>query len=80
MNFLTVTAQRDAGNSAATFAIQFEDRDLNTQIFSVSMSAFAIGSLTSVHIPITAWTGGFLRRKFLAGASAAAGWGLRRCA
>ena len=59
MNFLTVTAQRDAGNSAATFAIQFEDRDLNTQIFSVSMSAFAIGSLTSVHIPITAWTGGF---------------------
>ena len=59
MNFLTVTAQRDAGNSAATFAIQFEDRDLNTQIFSVSMSAFAIGSLTSVHLPITAWTGGF---------------------
>ena len=59
MNFVTVTAQRDAGNSAATFAIQFEDRNLTTQIFSVSLSAFALGSLTSVQIPITAWTGGF---------------------
>ena len=59
MNFITVTAQRDAGNAASTFAIQFEDRNLNTQIFSVSMAAFAIGSLTSVQIPITAWAAGF---------------------
>lgn len=59
MSFITVTAQRDAGNAAATCAIQFEDRNLNTQIFSVSMAAFAIGSLTAVQIPITAWSGGF---------------------
>ena len=59
MNFITVTAQRDAGHAAGTFAIQFEDRNLNTQIFSVAASAFAIGSLTAVQIPITAWTGGF---------------------
>lgn len=59
MNFITVTAQRDAGNTAATFSIQFEDQNLNTQVFSVSMSAFAIGSLTTVQIPIPAWTGGF---------------------
>lgn len=59
MNFITVTAQRDAGNTASTFAIQFEDRNLSTQIFSVSTSAFALGSLTTVQIPITAWAADF---------------------
>lgn len=59
LNFVTVTAQRDAGNAATTFAIQFEDGNLNTQIFSVSLAAFAVGSLTTVQIPITGWTGGF---------------------
>jgi hypothetical protein len=59
MNFVTVTAQRETGNAAGTFAIQFEDRNLNTQVFSVSMAAFAIGALTSVQIPIPAWAGSF---------------------
>ena len=59
MNFVTVSAQRDPGNTATTFAIQFEDKNLNTQVFSVSLAAFAVGSLTTVQIPITGWTGGF---------------------
>ncbi len=59
MNFITIVGQRDAGNVAGTLAIQFEDRNLNTQVFSIGTSAFAVGTLTSVQIPITNWTGGF---------------------
>src|SRR5688500_16427063 len=36
LNFLSVTAQRDTGHAATSFVIQFEDRNLNTQVFSVS--------------------------------------------
>lgn len=56
MNFIALTAQRDAGNQAASIFLQFEDRNLRTQIFSVSTSAFAVGVPTTVHIPIGAWT------------------------
>ncbi|MEY2879243.1 MAG: hypothetical protein RLZZ15_1623 [Verrucomicrobiota bacterium] len=69
LGFLTVTAQRDAGNAAATLAIQFEDRNLNTQVFSVSTAAFAVGTLTTVQIPITGWSGGF-------SATQIAGWSI----
>jgi hypothetical protein len=56
MSFIAITAQRDSGNQAASVFLQFEDRNLRTQVFSVSTSQFAIGVPTTVHIPIGAWT------------------------
>lgn len=56
MNFIAITAQRDAGNQASSFYLQFEDRNLHTQVFSVSTSEFAVGVPTTVHIPIGSWT------------------------
>ncbi len=56
MNYLTVTAQRDAGNQAPTLFFQFEDRSLRTKVFSVTTSSFAVGSFTTVQIPLGAWT------------------------
>ncbi len=56
MNFISITAQRDAGNQATSIFLQFEDRNLRTQVFSVSTSQFAIGVPTTVHVPIGAWT------------------------
>ncbi len=55
---LFVTAQLEVGNAATSFVIQFEDASLNTQVFSVSSTAFTIGSLTTVNIPV-AFTGAF---------------------
>lgn len=65
LNFLSVTAQRDAGHAASSFVIQFEDRNLNTQVFSVSATAFAIGSLTQIQIPLTSWSGTFDRSRIV---------------
>ncbi len=65
LNFLSVTAQRDAGHAAPSFVIQFEDRNLNTQVFSVSATAFAIGSLTAVQIPLASWSGTFDRSQIV---------------
>ena len=59
MNFLSITAQRDGGNAASSVVVQFEDRNLRTQIFSVSSASFALGTLTQVQIPITGWSAGF---------------------
>ncbi len=56
MNSLVITAQRDPGNTATTLFVQFEDLLLRTRIVSVSTSAFALGSLTTVTVPLTAWT------------------------
>lgn len=56
MNFLTITAQRDAGNLAKAIAVQFEDRDSRTKVFSVSTSLFAVGTPTTVQLPLTGWT------------------------
>ena len=38
-NFLTVTAQRNSGNAATTFAVQFEDATINPYVVSVNVSA-----------------------------------------
>ncbi len=65
MNFLAVTAQRDAGHVASTFTIQFEDRNLNTQVFSVAASAFPAGALTQVQIPLSGWSAGFDRAQIV---------------
>lgn len=59
MNFITIVGQRDGGNFATNFAIQFEDGSLNTQVFSVATASFASGSLTTVQIPISGWTAPF---------------------
>ncbi len=56
MNFLTITAQRDAGNLTPTLFVQFEDRSSRPKVFSVSTSLFAIGSPTTVQLPLTGWT------------------------
>lgn len=55
MNFITVIAQRDAGNGSPFFVVSFEDSALNTQIFQVSAFSFATGALTTVQIPISSW-------------------------
>lgn len=56
INFLVITARRDTGNTASTLFVQFEDLQLRTRLVSVSTSAFAFGSLTTVTVPLTAWT------------------------
>ena len=61
MNFLAITAQRDTGHTAPSFVIQFEDRNLNTQVFSVNASAFTTGSLATVQITLGNWSSGFDR-------------------
>lgn len=55
MNFIAVTASVNAGNAASSFAIQFEDSSLGTDVFSVAMSSF-LSTPTTVYIPIV-WTG-----------------------
>lgn len=59
MNYLTITAQRDAGNLAPSFTVQFEDPNLNTTVFSVPTSQFAVGELTVVNLAISGWSAGF---------------------
>lgn len=59
MNSLIVTGQRDAGHAAPTLFVQFEDRSLNTKVYSIDTSLFAVGALTTVQIPLSAWPGGF---------------------
>jgi hypothetical protein len=56
MTFLSITAQRDAGNQAPTLFIQFEDRNLRTTVFSVDTSLFALGLPSTVQIPLANWT------------------------
>jgi hypothetical protein len=65
LGFLSVTAKRDAGHAASSFVIQFEDRNLNTQVFSVSATAFAIGSLTAVQVPLNTWSSTFDRSQIV---------------
>ena len=69
MNLLTITAQRGVGNAAPSLFVQFEDRSLHTQFFSVSTSLFAIGTPTTVQVPIGPWTIDF-------GANDITGWSI----
>jgi len=54
--YLNLTAQRDAGNVAPTLFLLFEDRTLRTKVYSLSTSLFAVGTLTTVQIPLDGWT------------------------
>jgi hypothetical protein len=53
---LTLTAQRDAGNATPTLFLQFEDRSSRTKIISLSTSLFALGTPTTVQVPLSRWT------------------------
>ena len=67
MNFLTITAQRNTGNQTPTLFFQFEDQSLRTRVLSVSTSLFALGTPTTVQIPLPSWTIDF-------GSSSLSGW------
>ncbi len=56
MNYLFVSARRDAGNAASTLFVQFEDIFLRTYVVSVSTSLFSTTTLTPVTVPLAAWT------------------------
>ena len=61
MTYVRITARRDLGNLSPYFVVAFEDSVLTQYegIFSVSSSAFAVGTLTQVQIPIASWGAGF---------------------
>jgi hypothetical protein len=62
LTFLNVTAQRDAGHAGSSLFLQFEDRaaSTNTHVVAIDTSLFAIGSPTTVQVPIGAWPAQFL--------------------
>ena len=60
LNYVRITAQRDAGNLNQSVALQLVNNDtLDTLIVSVASSAFVLGSMTQVQIPIAALLGSF---------------------
>ena len=59
MNTLTVTAQRNAGNTAGSLFLQLEDRHVGTLLFAVDTSLFAVGTPTQVQIVIGVWSSDF---------------------
>jgi autotransporter-associated beta strand protein len=69
MTYVRITARRDVGNLNPFFVIQFEDPALNTAVFSVSSSAFNVGTLTQVQIPVSSWGFDFVQAQI-------AGWSI----
>jgi len=59
MNFITLTAQRDPGNATGSLFLQFEDFNSRPITFSLSTSAFAVGSPTQAQIVLGVWSGDF---------------------
>lgn len=60
LNYVRITAQRDAGNLNQSVALQLVNNDtLDTLIVSVASSAFLQGTMTQVQIPIAALIGSF---------------------
>ena len=60
LNYVRITAQRDAGNLNQSIALQLVNNDtLDTLIVSVASSAFLSGTMTQVQIPIAALLGSF---------------------
>ena len=55
MTAIAITAQREAGHAATNVTIEFQDRNLNTAVFSVRASAFPLGTPATVTIPIGSW-------------------------
>lgn len=59
MTHVRVVAQRNAGNAAPIFLVTLRDSLFRPHTVSVLTSAFAVGELTTVDIPLGAWQGGF---------------------
>ena len=60
LNYVRITAQRDAGNLNQSVALQLVNNDtLDTLIVSVASSAFLQGTMTQVQIPIASLLGIF---------------------
>ena len=59
LGFLTITAQRDAGNAASSLALQLVDAQLNTRVVSVNTAAFTVGTPTTIQVQLPAASGGF---------------------
>ncbi len=55
---LTLTAQLDAGNAAASLNIQFNDAALKFHVVTIPAASFSLGTLTSVSVQV-AWPSGF---------------------
>jgi hypothetical protein len=55
MNYLNITAQRDAGNVAPTLSIQLLDENLNSEVFTTPTSSFLVGAMSTVSIAISSW-------------------------
>jgi len=51
-NQITIVGQRDVGNLATSFQIEVLNDSFTTQVFSVAMTAFNVGSMTTVNIPV----------------------------
>jgi hypothetical protein len=60
MTHVTVTAQVDTGHLAPSLVVELQDANLGTHQVSISTSAFATGTLTTVNIPIGTWPSRFL--------------------
>ncbi len=56
---LTIVARRDADNAAPALVLQLEDRNLNTHTVTLPTSAFAVGALTTVQVPLGVWAPDF---------------------
>ncbi len=59
LNYITITAQRDAGHAASSLFLQLEDRYVGTRVFGLDSSLFAVGTPTQVQIVLGVWSGGF---------------------
>lgn len=62
LTFVNITAQRDPGHAGSSLFLQLEDRSAstNTHVIAIDTSLFAIGSPTTVQVPIGTWPSQFL--------------------
>lgn len=64
LNYVTIYAQLNSGNSAPSFVLQLEDEPtLKTHRVSVSTSSFRVGEITAVQVPLGPWPAGFNRAR-----------------
>ncbi len=52
-NYLVVTASRGGSNTTQYFKLQFINNDLDTATIQIQTSSFAVGTPTTVYVPIT---------------------------
>jgi hypothetical protein len=59
MSSVAITGRRLPGNAATSFVVEFQDANLNTALFSAPMASFSAAGVSTIHIPIRAWSPGF---------------------